>query len=261
MTAAEPWLPSTALFDGALTTALSGTVNAWREAWIATPGKMTTRLSTCSGANASIVEGIGTACGNCLLLYEPEQTLSLGAAMIGLKLSRHATKKGDVALMTQLASAARRSLLRTICLQLGIEPAVKPATPGDSASRTKANPSLQFAVSGSFGKACEIIVSPGAAAAARKKLAKPSDSVRPLSRPLDALNRHASRVSARVGSCTINQTDLKSLVAGDVLVLDRRLDDDFELILDGQSVDRRKLAARRNGSDLFLFQPSEDSPI
>lgn len=250
MTTAQPWLPPTALFDGALTSAVAMEVESWRARWVASPAPFSVRLNACNGSDVLPPQGWRTACGTLRLHADTRMRLRIVASALQSRRAAHASTAVDKAFLDALSEKVCRDLLDRHAELFGAAAGSQPLSPDSRADEPPAL--MRFCIAGPGGTLGFMTVTAGAAARARRRLARSTAQRPPLEPRRRAVTACHIRVGARVGAGRVSASDIASLAVGDVLVLDKRMVDALEVTLNGQPSDARAVEIRRSGSALFI---------
>lgn len=250
MTASQVWLPTTALFDGALTDAVSASLEHWRQKWFARPGRLSIRLQAGVRKQQHPMEGWRSSCGGLTTCADRERTHRFGAMLLAFRRTPRRVTSADTKLLKSLAADASKDLLATMASRFAVSTSLEPLT----AAPTSAGklPLLCFSVAGTYGRLFDLVATHDAAASARKSLVRPQREPAPLTNRTAAHEAMEVRVSARVGARRISASDLRSLTVNDVLVLDAQLTETPRLVMNGRVMTDPRMSLARNGASLVI---------
>ncbi len=254
---AQSWLPPTALFDGALTMAVTSLVESWHSRWITGTGRCSVRLEASNPLDVVPAQGWRTECDGLRLMADARMRLRLSAAALRSQRAAKAPIDTDRALLDQLAGRIWCDLLASAADVFATK--TRSDSLGTETLAASAPALLRFCIQGHGGTFGFLCVAAGPAATARKRLTKPSPDRPALASRQHAIASQRVRVGIRVGGCGIVVSDLQTLSKGDVLVLDRRLADPLEVVLDGQPYSRGAIGVHRKGSSLLLHSTRKHS--
>ncbi len=246
----QAWLPAPALFDGVLADRVGGVVEAWRRRWLAAPEKSSLRFQA-GGTLSASQTGWRSSCGRLLVLCDRQAELRLAAAMLGMR-PRANRASADLALLNRLAEEAIAGLFTMLADVLRSGATAERMTKEIKDGARDISVALQFNVSGPGGRLFDVHVTPEAAVAGRKAAIVSGRSAPQLGRRQDAIARQDVRVGAIAGSGQIELSELRSLAVGDVLVLDRKVGDRFDLTMNGRRIASGDLRLRHDGKHLLL---------
>jgi hypothetical protein len=247
----EAWLPAPALFDGILTDRVTGVVYAWRKRWLSTPGKASVRLQ--AGVKlATSRAGWASACGGLQIVAGQQGQLRLAAGMLGLRRTRAKAASADLALMDRLSGEAISNLIGMLAGIFQTQPKAERLKRIPTEDFHEISIAMQFAVSTPAGRLVDVHVTPDAAVSGRKAQIASRRAPSPLGRRQDAVRRQTVRIGAFAGAGEIGLAELRTLAVGDVLVLDRMIDESFDLTLNDRRMTHRDLDIRRDGRSLLV---------
>ncbi len=250
MTGPATWLPETALFDGRLTELVDARLERWRSKWFGRTGRLAIRLK--AGARRQpAVAGWTSTCGGITACINTEQRHRLAGAILGIKRIPRSPTPLDTRLLDGMATDAVRDLMEALATPFGVTPEITPLPTKAPPVEASLKP-LQFSVAGAYGLIMDLVVTAGAASAARKAMTKPLRPLLPLSSRNLAQSALRVTVAARIGSSQISRADLQSLGVNDVLVLDSKLTDAPRLTFNGHMLDDSRLSLVRTDSALVI---------
>lgn len=258
MTAAEPWLPLTALLDGALLASVEKAVESWRSRWINSPKRCAVRTESIGAADSLPTRGWGTRCNALRFRFDAKGQERLLALVLQSRRAAQPSTRADKALLDGLCARISSDLLDHTAGLFGAETGRYLAAPESTADGID-TAAVRFIISGSTGTLGLLVASAGAAARARKSLVKPNDSRTPLeARSRVTANQHL-KIGAFVGAGEVSLSDLGSLAVGDVLVLDRPLTSPLDITINKRVPKERRLEVRRDGTGLVIRPASNQA--
>ena len=228
----QTWLPDDALMDGVLETEFLRKSLDWARIWFApeTSLQVGVRLGIPNRSPDKHPEF-------CWRTQRDEATVRLSGggeeviarAMLGIAMGKGRPNAADRRLFSRMA----REGIRDFCSRLEL---LLPAdTRFTEAGEVPVPGDRQFEVSVSIGESDNVFrvrCAPGLAASVRKKLV----SARPVDRPRGsfkkAIGSQLVRVGARLGSSSLRLAELDNLAPGDILLLDRAIDQPVELTVE-----------------------------
>jgi hypothetical protein len=231
---AEPrlWLPAGALDCAPVRAAAVGAVEAWSRKWLAGAQAAAAGFEACSGpaprrAPPWRLHGPGLA-----LALSGADMLRLAGLALGTDVERRVLSEVDRDMIGRLAAAAAADLARMLETAFGVAPAGagEPAAADDPFA---GGGGLVIAVRDGEGRPLLHAALAGAAIVPFAKAAIRTDKRRQpaLARLGRAIGSTSIRVEARLGAAALGLGDLAALAVGDVLILDRAIDDGVALML------------------------------
>lgn len=247
--AARPWLPKEALADSTLAGLASTAAASWSQRWFAEARHVSVRAQ--SGASSEVAAAAPrwqSEDGALLLALDPQRQSVLAGWMLGLPMALSKPASADQRLFASVAGACVQDLLRSLAQAFGASPRSQ-----QTEARRIGTDALRFTFSvATASQVTDLFVDRACAVRARramvsKALAKPPPRPRE-----EATARQAIRVGALIGRTRIGLSELCSLDRGDVLVLDRGLDDGVELTIDDEVKTGARCELRQDGDVLKL---------
>lgn len=229
---AREWLPAGALTSAALSSLVHETVGAWAEHWIERPTRLTPSAIDPVVPQASGSKLLGwTLYGNNVGVHmAPAALFRLLALVLNCRLEPAGLTPADRRVLDDLELAMLSDLAKRLDDVFG-EKGTSPDRTPKPKSPFETDGGVEFAFSDEAGHHLFSLGLPAPVlASARKSLvSEPAGSGRPLQPFSDALADEFVDVGAVIGRSTISLTDLSQLVAGDVLVLDRGVEEPIEI--------------------------------
>lgn len=249
--AARPWLPKEALADGSLAGLASGAAESWAERWFADDRHVSARLQLGSSVSSEIAAAAPrwqSEDGAILLALDPLRESTLAGWMLGLSTTLSKPASADKQLFANLAGACAQDLLRLLAQAFAASPRSRPT----DARRIGAD-AVRFTISvATASQVIDLWVDRSRAVRARKDMMSRAPE-KPPPRPRDeATARQGVRVGAFIGRTRIGLSELCSLDRGDILVLDRGLDDGVDLTVDDEVKAGVRCELRQDGDLLKL---------
>lgn len=249
---ARDWLPDVALYDGSLTSAVASLVDKWRIRWIRTPIKLAVRIDAKVGERHLSASGWTSDCGNLSYFADDRARMRLAASILNSKRVTASPSRTDGILLDRLTDKAIADLMGTLAELFAVRATVQPIGETPSSSETLSS-ALKFVITGPAGIVGVILASPDAAAAARKRLVKTDRRPHPALQPrANGIAQQPVYVGVRVGSGVVTAADLATLSIGDILILDRRVDETPEMVINGRPTADPDIRLGRDGARLFL---------
>jgi hypothetical protein len=231
--AVRPWLPKTALHQGALAAALAAPLAAWSGRWFARSVASVSRVRARENTTPPrIPQGLQLRGRNTVIDLSGPGKKQLLEAALDADLREASRGESDLRVLETFAGAIIDDLLDAL-------DAAMSAGDGD-------RPAMTVTLSLGKGDLLDITIPETTAIALVKGRAAPArSSGRALQSRTRALRASAFRARATLGSATLALSELKDLAVGDVLVLDRSLNDRAELRAEGASEAFARGALRR----------------
>jgi hypothetical protein len=245
--APHAWLPAPALFDGVLAKLFGERLQDWSRTWLPAPIKVSSRQSAEGGRQRETVESLGTSCGGLQITADQSDRIRIASAMMGLRRPWSRTDRPDVDLLDGLALEALGDLIRKLAIAFRTN-----AEPKRIADRSGPPIAFHYGVSGLGGRLFDLSVGWEAAVAARKARIETARVLPPLGTRGEAIAKQAVAIGAFAGSGHVELAELRTLSLGDVLVLDRAIDDGFALTINGRCVSSQGLKLAQEGAALVL---------
>lgn len=249
---AKSWLPDGALDDGVLCDRVQAVAAEWATRWIPLPKLHTDQAQ--DGEQPVLKAGDDThfsSDGRLRLSASLACRLHLGMAMLGVAVDRNQVASKDQALLEQLAGEALDDLAAILASDLaGSQP--RAASVGSGDGRLQDDHSVCFRiVLAEAGPAIDLALADELAIAARKNEAQPSRAPKPANWRA-AVGTTPVRVGARVGDVSLSLSEISSLEIGDLLVLDRPVDDGVELTVNNEVLPDSSCQIEQDGARVGL---------
>jgi flagellar motor switch/type III secretory pathway protein FliN len=230
------WLPREALFGDAAKAVLAETLAAWSKDWIGRAvvfAPVSARASDAEGASAKAH------------IEATEITLNrvgkriLSEALVDADFTTHVPSDADSKVMDHLVIEALDDLASRIDARL------------DVATATVGSEQIHFTIALSLTEIFDITVpSIPLMASVKAQLGRSSSAAKRILPRQAALRKTPLVTQAVLGSAELTLREVRELSAGDVLVLDRALNEAIELHINGSSIARGRLL--RDGDQLSI---------
>lgn len=254
------WLPAEALEGGAVRRLVGEAVGQWAPKWFVRPEVAASGFEARKGAAARRPGGwqVGKAVGTALAASE---TVRLAGLALGAAPDRLVLSEADRDIIGRLTAGIAADLAATIEAALGVD------QPGAEAPVETDDPfggdgGLLLSVNDGGDRPILHVAIPAAALVASRKAAIPTTRrpTAPLAQLGGAVDATAVRVGARLGSAILALGELADLAAGDILVLDRAIEDGAELALlpSGQPFARVAIVPGDSEVSLLLLPQQRD---
>lgn len=232
MASVRPWLPTGALNDGALATAVRETGSAWASRWFVEQRALSEKLTPIKERTKIRGDHCTWAIGTDLTFSIDQASLQkVALSMLSLPLPRGQTlKPRDIDTLASVARSAIVDLATSVgtLFQIG-------ASPSLSGARDIERGGIKITITaGGNGPTFDIYASEAATTTARKALTKRSKTHTRLSSIHSGLSKQNVSVGARLGESKMSLPELANLALGDIVVIDRGPEDQFELTINGQ---------------------------
>lgn len=233
---AQPWLPTAALARRAVGRAIDAAVDNWSAAWFGGHRLTAAVFRPVSGPNASRAEGGGWqvyGTSMALAIGEAAKTRLVGWALDG-PMDMLALEGADAKVVARFGHLLLGDLARAVEAALGTAPDVLP-TPRLVDHPFGRAGGVEVPLGEGQGGALLTLAIPGEAVLplCRASLPPARPARTPLTRPREAIGSTRVRLQATLGHASIGLADLRRLSEGDVLVLDRALDQGASLLAAG----------------------------
>jgi flagellar motor switch/type III secretory pathway protein FliN len=241
MSVLVPWLPANAIAEAARTLQVRETVADWSAKWL---GSGSATLSGTEAAARDLrISGTASELDDGLALVIPEDVSAIiGRMMFGIPEGEPTA--ADFAAISASADTALADLRQRLAQLVGL-----PRQAGWRECDGAGGPGHLFRVR--LGQALQplvIIVSDSLLVLGIKARLRPDPASTPLGALSEGLAPQTVMLSALLGSCRLSTRELAELGAGDVVVLDRGLNDVVPIAIDGipQTVGCRVAASDAN---------------
>ena len=232
---AKSWLPKGALEDQTLTKALEETVSKWAQTWF--PRGQSELITAYIGKSEEMTQhglGMGWRSGvshELFLTMSNSGRRQIAGKLLDTDVSKHRLTLPDIEVIGKLTSPVINDLITRLGSYLDF-----PANPQIISAVAFANEVAggfeQFTIT--LNRSMSVVtfyVRRDVAFAARRRLALPLRAPPPLSPKLAAIERVDVAIGARIGIAELNYADLSNLGIGDILVLDRGVEEDLEITI------------------------------
>jgi len=218
--AAWNWLPDEALVAPDVLQRLDETLQVWSHRWF--PRHVLTRRRTMFGTRQATAVAASTDCVSVRMDVAAVQ--ALGGEAIAADLGRLELTEGDRRVVDGFCQALLEDLVRSLDAALPGAADADPPPPGSGP--------VAFELAAEDGRSVGVIeTSRAVLAAARLAGMRPSTRPRPeLNRLRAAVGELPVRLSVRLGSAAVAVPEARRLTAGDVVILDRALDQPLEIV-------------------------------
>ena len=224
-----PWLPKDAIAAEAARVPFRELVAGWSATWFARGGVDFGGVEP--SGHGHDLDGETTVLNDDLTLAVPEAAIpALGELMFGRPADGAVPTPADRGFVAAAVGRAIDDLRERVAQQFQL-PRDAAWRPG--AGAPPAGYGFRIRITGQGG-ALTVIVTERLLIAAIKKRLGSARSNRPLGSISEALMHQSIVLSALAGTCSVPMREIVGLDVGDVLVLDRRLDETASLMVDGQ---------------------------
>ncbi len=227
----RPWLPADTAAPTRVRGAIADMVDGWAREWFAgEPLRALGTLVRLTDPRGELRKTIWHVHGGGLAIgVTPAGTTALGAHVLGLAIGAERLP-ADLGVLERVGSDCLDALKRRAVALLGLTDAGDWIfADGGSGSRAV----YRLDISNSLRNPAVVLELSSEAFAAFVKAAMPAPAPQPLGTPADALANLPVRLAALVGGCELTVAELGELAPGDVVVLDRGLDETLPLAIDG----------------------------
>lgn len=255
------WLPAEAAASAAVRRLIREAVGTWAPKWFARAEIAASEVEVRSGAATARAAGwqVARAVGTAL---SPSETLRLAGLALGADPERLVLSEADRDILGRFAAGIAGDLAGAIEAALGLDP---PEAESSSATDDPfcGEGGLQFSVIHRGDRPLLHVAIPAAALVPFRKAAIPPARRRaaPLARIDRAFESTAVRVEARLGQAVLPLRELAALAPGDVVILDRAIDDGASLSLrsSGRPFARAAIVPGDAEISLLLLPQQKDS--
>jgi flagellar motor switch/type III secretory pathway protein FliN len=236
----KPWLPNTTLRDGKLRGVLEGVVSAWSNHWFA-PTYRELGVTQIGGSGQVQEHGLKTAWSSghsdlCLAISDKGRR-ELASAMLAINMEQHRFTKHDAQMIVKLTDPIIEDLMTRLLQLLHLEALVQQVSSVDFGSHVERDYEMFSINSDNSVRAIDIYVRNELANRARLQLIPPIRPQPSFSPKSLAISHQEIKIGACVGSTQLSYAELCNLCAGDVVVLSRNLNENFQVTVDGQICD------------------------
>jgi flagellar motor switch/type III secretory pathway protein FliN len=233
----KSWLPRTALGDGKVHSALEGIVLAWSNHWFAQGNRQ--YVFAQKGCSSGFQDhGLGTGWGNegkelCVTISNNARR-QIASAMLAIDVSQHRLTTPDTQIIVKLTGLVVQDLLSRLAQFLDLEAQNQQMSAVAFANQVSDHYEMFCVSFDTPVRAIDIYVRSEVANRARLKLTPPMRAQPDLSPKCLAVGRQDVSIGAHVGSTQLGYNEVYNLGAGDVLVLNRSLEENFNITVDEQ---------------------------
>lgn len=230
------WLPDEALVGPEVRAPVEAAVADWSHAWFA--GRASLRLTALEPRPPLWAAELGASAwqrhGEALWIASPAPALSrLRAKALDMAATPRTETPRDAALLRGLERRMLSDLARAVERALGIPSAAAPPAPGTGSPGAECLCAIIAEPSGA--EAVRLAIPREPVAAFRKaRMSPPRRRDRPAPRGAALAGARLS-IEARLGTAQVTLEELRALAPGDVLLLERRLDEPAELFAAGET--------------------------
>jgi flagellar motor switch/type III secretory pathway protein FliN len=233
----KSWLPKAALGDGRLHGALEAIVLAWTNHWFAADNRC--HVFAQKGSSSGFQDhGLGTGWGNtgmdlCVTLSNNARR-QIASAMLAMDVSQHRLTTPDTQIIVKLTGPVVQDLSSRLAQFLDLEAKNQQMSAVAFANQVRDHYEMFCLSFDTPVRAIDIYVRSDVANRARLKLTPPIRSQPDLSSKSAAIGRQDVSIGAHVGSAQLGYNEVYNLGVGDVLVLNRNLEENFNITVDEQ---------------------------
>jgi flagellar motor switch/type III secretory pathway protein FliN len=233
----KSWLPKAALGDGKLHGALEGIVLAWSNHWFVADNRQYVFVQ--KGCSSGFRDhGLGTGWGNtgmdlCVTMSNTARR-QIASAMLAMDVSQHRLTTPDTQIIVKLTGPVVQDLLSRLAQFLDLEAQNQQMSALAFANQVSGHYEMFFLSFDTPVRAVDIYVRSDVANRARLKLTPPIRLQPDLSPKSAAIARQDVSIGAHVGSAQLGYNEVYNLGVGDVLVLNRNLEENFNITVDEQ---------------------------
>lgn len=237
MPVAHPWLPAGAGASAQVRSALNELVSGWSRAWfpkanVRVRGEMTRIAEPTRVLNRAVCHSSGEGLA---ILLASKTEMRLGIATLDIAaLSAHTS--ADEELLRHVGSSCLEDLKKRAVTALGI---ASPQWSEHPNGHTATTPTYRLAVAeDADAPLLHLELSAARLAAFVKRLLPAPPRKSPLEPAAAAMARVRLKLSALAGGCDITVSELRDLAPGDVLILDRAVNESMPIAINGHPVKR-----------------------
>lgn len=258
---ARSWLPAEAMDSAPVRALVAEAAGRWSSKWFAradpSVGAFEARRSGTERRSGGWRVGAAVATAQ-----TPAESVRLAASALGAELERLVLSETERDIVTRFAGEIAADLAATIERALGLDP-VAPGEILQSPDPFEGAGGLRFCIADRTGRSMLDVAIPSFALAAFRKAAirAPRRRNAPLVPLAGAVDEGPVRVVARLGAVILPLGELAGLAAGDVLVLDRAIEDGAELAFSPRGRPFARGAIQAGGGEFSLLLTSSQGEI
>ena len=222
---ARAWLPAAAIADGTLAAALGQGARAWATRWFV-EGRAP-KITPCPTAVSAPKDTFWLANAGLFLAIDPQKLGNLGRALMRVENGLQKLTPADLQLFRDLGANCFEDFLHCASEAFFLAPRDALAESPDAHFQ-----GLRFSIS-IAGIAFELYVDGATAIATRKAMLPEAPARRDLFPREQAIRAQSVKLGAMIGTSKIKLAEYYALEVGDVVVLDRGVDDEVSLTVDG----------------------------
>lgn len=245
---ARTWLPANALADASVQTLVRDCAATWIKRWLPDPRDILASTHKLSPPTKipSAFRCWTNQTRTLALAIDETSAAKLATQMIGAPAGGK-LNAADLGLYRQLVESCLSDLMQALASLFACDSAIHEAKHHEVGAQTKY---VLSCVSG--GPAFDIYVDNALIMEARRSAAKGGRPGVPLGAMGEAIGRQQIRLGAAIGAATIALSELYNLARGDVIVLDRPLDDGVFLTINNRVVADASALIQRSETGLEL---------
>lgn len=243
-TLARAWTPPAALSDGCIPMHLSELADAWTKDWLVEARSVSVRsdLSFCARRNSE-----GDRCwsaGGLALMAGHPQLSRLALALVGYAATP--ARPADEPILEAIAVSSLEDLHRRFLHLFGI------TIPSEPVRETGLADAARFVFGYGPGLSFELLATRAALTQMRKLLAKPLRPPSALGRLSEAIGKQPIQLGVAIGDAKLGLNDLRMLSVGDIVILDRAIDDDLYITFHENTASDLRCRIERDGQRALL---------
>jgi hypothetical protein len=254
MAHARRWLPVQAWVDGVIEARIRAQMETWMESWISPylPDKLSIyRYDIVHPLQQTDrFEGLN---GHLLLIMDDDTLVQLGLEILGVIASPESLNAHDKLLLSRLAHKA----VTALCEQF--EQTFGPAVTGASSDKLLNVPQTPFVFTVNISTDISMLMGFSHRLATWLRLSElPEDAIiGKLHATRCAVRSAPANITAYFGTVEAEIDELRKLGVGDVIVLDRTVDDAVDIIIDETGIQAAcaRLSQSKAGLELVLMEP------
>jgi hypothetical protein len=253
------WLPIQAATGPRVRDALETAVDQWWQKWFAAARPGATTIEARSAGAPRLAGGWLLHGGAVAVPADGPETFRLAGLALAADPESLVLSEPDRDILSRLAATISADLAAALGATLGcVSPTMAEATPGDDPLGGDAG--IVVRVTDAQGRPLVSAAIPLATLVPFVKAGiEPGKADAPLARITRAIERTATRIDVRLGRTSLSLGELAGLAAGDVLVLDRSVEDGAELALHGRPFARAGLEQDDATTRLILSAETRDA--